>query len=488
MYYKNSDFQFVGSLLGTAVSASSVLYYQIKSLFDQGYDPVSVAEIVKEEMVRPTFFDTYDYDLWAAAERSWAGGHGGGGNGRGGSRYYRERPVKAGRKKFKLMKLVSANLEWIEQQMGVKRDVVSGNAAGGVITALDNNWAGKHLISEYNPNTGGCVPIFKNTETDDLPMHVYELNTYVPGFEYNSLNYPLRATNQNADINAVAWVFRNDNKFYPLGAVTRLPANNTLGTLGPYHAAWYVNDAKNLVQDQVPPGTKLYRKGICVDYMFYGTRKTMMKYDIRVIKILDPKFCPDYDTNLTINDASAPNVNHLDDFRQCWQNLVRPYCINPMLKGIEPGPQVPRRWFKTIAKKTITVQEQMGDVEQVPSVQGRLYINLNEVNNMAWDQKGYEVESGDVAYDVPPDVEQDAGNVEYDTFNNTKHTKPHWKARYYLVIRALCPHDQAAASAVDLPLENATHNFEFSGRTNVDYTGTYDLAIRTTYANLMGIN
>jgi len=420
----------------------------------------------------------------------------------GGSRLKRGRPVRVGRKKFSRMKLMSSGIEWLEQRMGLlapqvyQARVPNGETKAPMLFA--NNFATKNLVSEYNPGSGGMIPIFKSSSTNDTPMHVYDLNLYVPGYPdvYQVSSgaplqdvttftdvYPVTATSQNDDINSRMWRWVNTNKFAPYATRSSPSINALVGTTtGPW-PAYYINNPLTTNQDNLLNGTKVYRKGICIDFMLYGCRKTMTKYDVRVIKVLDQKYCPDLDYSLPPDSAGPPTVTQLKDFQQAWQSLVRPYCINPMLKGIEPGPDIPRRWFKTVAKKTVTIQEQSGDREQVTSYQGRIYVNLNEVNNMAWSQKGFSVESGDAPYDSVPTENVDMHE------NEAIHTKPHPRARYYLVVRALCPQDLATANSLDTTYnETAARTFSTEGTSTVDYTPTYDLSIRMTYAQLTGVN
>lgn len=371
---------------------------------------------------------------------------GGGGQDDGIRRTY-ARPVVAGRKKFRLAKLLQSGVIPVTQQLGW-RDLAS-----------PYNWVSKHLVSEYNPSIPGFCPLQNNTTTSLLPMHCIDLNQFIGDKIDNAANYPEKATTQNTDINARYWSWATSNMW--TGSIVASNAQT---------ARWYINDPRtNEVNDQ-PPG-KIYRKSIEINYLLYGTKKMPTEFDIRVIRITDPKMCPDYEHSLTSGS------DELKEFQQNWQNLSRAWTINPVLRGVEPGPKPVKQWFQTIAKKRVMIGEQTSSLESVPTVQGKMYVRLNEVNNYAWTMTDFDVQSGAATYDSVPNVElTDKG--ENDGFKY----KPYYTSRYYLLVRALAPVTVTDAATGE---EGTAEHPKFNYTTGLyDYTPSMDLAIKTHFLML----
>lgn len=351
------------------------------------------------------------------------------------------RKVVSGRKKFDLSKLVRSQVNYTEQCLGIQSEA-------GV-------WSRKHPVSEYNPGTPGYIPLSHHTAFNTCPMRVFDLNYYVGNTNddtYAAGSY--ETTNQCEDINSRQWYWKT---------------NNTFGTDPGFR--WYINEPRTQRQ-LYNPSVKVYRKGISIDYMLYGCVKQATEFDIRVIRITDPKMCPDYEHSLTSGS------DELKEFQQNWQNLIRAWMINPVLKDIEPGPKPVKRWFKTIAKKRVRLGEQTSNIESVPTAQGKIYVRLNEVNDYSWTLKDFSVESGNAAYDAVPNVDDNGSN------DGFKHL-PYYTSRYYLVVRALQPVDTTASgsggqdgTATESPVLGASAAF--------DYTPSMDVAIRTHFLTING--
>lgn len=358
--------------------------------------------------------------------------------------------VVAGRKKTNIGKLLRSTINYTEQCLGVDR--------GGTLME-------KYPVSEFNPNRGGAMTIGMDSAQNWTPMHIYDLNLYIGATNDTSTNYPNTSVTQCNDINARSWVWTNDNAWNAMKNTT--PTTEQL--------RWYINEPRTNTQTS-NPSTKVYRKGIAIDYMLYGCKKMATEYELRVIKIQDPKMCPDFPVSLVDTAQST----ELATFRQNWQNMIRMWTINPMLRGVEPGPKPTKPWFTTIAKKRVTIGEQTGDIESPPAIQGKMYIKINEAQRYAWDMKEFTVESGDVAYDGVPSVDDNATN------NNFRH-KPWFTSRYYLLIRAVSPVETTVigGGGVDGNSTGETNTwpgwFITQGVGEFDYRPSYDLAVRTTF-------
>lgn len=388
----------------------------------------------------------------------------------GGVRRAVSRGAVGGRKRFKVMKLLKSTINTTNQVLGLRFRYGADPADGNL------GFANKHMISEFDPGTSGFIPIFKTSDDapgagylpNQTPMHVYDLNYFVGATEDKKLNWPVTPTSQNEDINARAWYWANDNTFKAL--------RNTSATTGK-EPRWFIDHPETLLQDQ-NPSTRVYRQGIKIKFMLYGCKKMGTRFDVRVIRVTDPVMCPDYAQTLSDNGQHK----QLSKFKHCWERLVRPYTINPLLKGDEPQPNV-RRWFKTVARKTISIGEQTNDIEQVPCVQSSIYVRVNEAQNYSWSFKEFENETvGDALYDAVPSVETtDIGE------NNTFQHKPYYTSRYYLVIRAMCPKDgstkadnQDTSTSDTLTLQGLFDN----SRAPTDYIPTYDLMVKTKFKTL----
>lgn len=345
-----------------------------------------------------------------------------------------------GRKRFKLMKLLRSGIKEVEQNLGMY------NTVAGALTT-------KHLISEFNLGVGGFMGICKDSNSNCTPMHVYDLNVFVGATNDTRANWPAYATNQTDNASARAWCFKNDNKFYEL--FTGSANMTTLRTESGYTShepRWFIDDpdGTNLSSN---PSSRIYRKAIDVRYQLYGCKRMTLDYDVMVIRVTNPKMCPDYLATLTNEE--------LTQFQQGWQNLVRGRCINPMLNGIEPGPQV-SKWFKIVARKKVKIGEDTTNADFMPSVTGKIHVKLNEVNDYAWeDTRGFNVESGDGLFDTVP-VPDDNGS------NNTFSHKPYYTSRLYLVIRSTGTIDQAPAGGT-APLQTLNQDSENVNGQNDDY-------------------
>lgn len=388
-----------------------------------------------------------------------------------GLRRFVARKVVGGRKRFNINKLLKSTVEHTEQCLGL-RDC--GAAIG--------DFHFKHPVSEFNPGVGGFYPICQQTDMNWTPMHIYDLNLYVGNLSDAKGNYPLRATSQNDDVNARAWIWLNNNKWTPL-------RNGDTATDEP---RYYINEPRTSVQSSTPQSNKIYRKGIAIDFMAYGTNRMATEFEFRVIKIMDKDMCPDYPMSLTDTDGESA----LKDFQQNWQNMIRAWTINPMLRGVEPGPKPAKPWFRTIASKKIRIGENSNLDSGVPTAQGKIYIHINEAQKYGgWDDTGFTVEAGDAAYDDVPNVDDEAGNPNF-------LYKPYYTSRYYLLVRALSPNNIAANTwnATSSP-NNCIKGFEptnnnagplglgslptFGGV--LDYCPSYDIAIRTTFMTVNAI-
>lgn len=368
-----------------------------------------------------------------------------------GLRRYVTRKVVGGRKKYQLRKLINSTVNVTEQCLGIRE-------------VSTEDLLNKHLVSEYNIGRGGFISIAQNSEKDATPMHIYDLNHYVGTAPDTVGNWPVTAVNgTNTDINSRAWYWKQ-NHWNPLRYHS--------GTALNLEPRWYINEPRTEAQ-QSHNSTKVYRKGIAIDYMLYGTTAMPTEFDVRVIKITDPRMCPDY---RPVQDGAD-----LDTFRQNWQNLVRAWCINPMLRGIEPGPSPVKPWFRTIAKKRVSVGEKTSDIESVASVQGRMYVHINEAQRYAWDDKDFDHEADDAAYDNVPKVDDEGSN------DNFKH-KPYYTSRYYLLIRALSPMDQKVSGQDGAVSGDQYENqFQDVGITYNYCTPSYDVAVRTTFLTINGV-
>lgn len=331
----------------------------------------------------------------------------------------------------------------------------------------------KHLVSEFDPTRGGFVSIPKKTGTassiDDefgrLPMHCFDLNFFPGNNRTDTLaNFVPQATNQCNDINARHWIMANN-----------LTWN---GTNENKNTRWVIDnpDTTNLGSVQNP---YIYRNYIDLKFMLYGCTKNATKFDIRVIQITDPRYCPDYPMNLA-NTADTPDG---DDVNMGWQNLLTPFTVNPLLTG-EPGPKPGKRWFKTIAKKVVHIGEQTGEIETIPCVQTSMRVNINRAFNYAWTNRDFAQEGANFLND---------GGLTgaNDTNANSRFAhKPYYTQRYYLLIRALCPLDTASSTAfnqddgTDDPAElRLTRPYDDKGHTATQcrYIPTYDLVVRNVF-------
>lgn len=403
-----------------------------------------------------------------------------------GDRYIRLRKRSGGRKPFRISKLLRSTCEPIDVSLGW-RVVVS--ATGADVTADSS----KYLMSEFNPGSAGFMPILQcsknadllnkygiNMTTGCLPMHVYDLSYYPAKVEDSVYSTPSSGgtdANRNIcdDTNSRAWFFAEDKRFHAIGT-------GYGGNVG--QPRYRIVDANLNSLTTLPNNSKVYKKGVCVDMMCYGTKKMPTEYDIKIIRITDPIFCPDYIGQLSVNDYNR--------VKQGWEALVRGYVCSPLIRGVEPRPRL-RNWFKVVCQQRVKLGEQTSEIDNVTSTQLRLYAKVNEVQNMAWSKSGFTVD-GNVP-DTAPMVDDAAVNYQMDY-------KPWYTSRLYLVIRALSTFDNATAAGTD----PAANNDQMTGDTGIpaisyrdlsgvtgsylgntggmvpaDYIPSYDLIVRQKY-------
>lgn len=380
-----------------------------------------------------------------------------------------------------------------------------------VLTCKGPNWntsgINKHLVSEYDPTKGGYVAICKRTfapspETyiswRQLPMHCYDLNFY-PGFlDDNNTNFPPVSSAVTDNINSRMWVFgHNSSGTNILWRTGNLRQGDGTGFLdNECHNVRYVIDNAKTLNTDTTNNIFMYRKAINIDMLLYGTQKMETKFDIRVIRIDDERFCPDYPA--LYNTANPNDAQDYSDVRNGWQNLITPYVVNPLLSG-EPNPKTAKKWFTTIAKKTVTVGEQTTNIDTIPTVRTSLRVDINKVYNYAWSSKGFSSQYGANAFDGAPIIENGPTGAANDQTpvdtrgNDTFVHKPRYKGRFYLLIRALCPLDSSAPTGgndnddSDPPASMRaiqTRLFDDKGHTTsvTQYIPTYDLVVKTTWA------
>lgn len=382
-----------------------------------------------------------------------------------------ERTIWSGRKRFRPMKLMRSSYQKVVQALGLK---------------TTSTYSATDLVSEYMGQgglRGGCIPIAKDSEAEGengqgfLPMHVFDLNQFIGGQPDTITTYTtVASTNMNSDVNARAWIWRDDNTFRPM----RLADGK--------EPRWMHLDPRYVAATK-PTGTHVYREGIDIKYMLYGSRDFEIEYDVMVIKITDLNMLPDIESLSNVDYQG----NLLNLWKQNWQQLVRGFVINPLLRGDRlPGPRATKPWFKVCARKKVKVPAQAVESYNYPTVRGRIHVNINENTNMAWDTRGFTLETDTAAnptyptYDNVP-IPDDYGQNENWTY------RPHPLNRYYLVIRASGYADQAGAGNNEDGLVGPTHTIsDFFNEDGIPsakaYTqGSYDLSIRTTWGVLTGI-
>lgn len=305
-------------------------------------------------------------------------------------------------------------------------------------------------------------------------MHCYDLNWIMPTYPgANAVSddatlYPALTTPQNEDINQRAWVWGADNYW------KTLVHDNLTGTPAVYTKNEEIRySVEPGVTNYLPGGvsstirrTKVYRNWIDIQYMLYGATSNPVEYDVRVIKIMDPRMCPDYEGKL--EDVAGADETELTDFQQNWQNLIYGWTNNPMLRGIEPQPRATKRWFRTVAKKKVIVGERTTDVETVPVVKGSIRVALNEMNTLTWGNKGYSMTNIDTNQEY-----DDVPNVDDLRVLATKE-RPYYTSRYYLLIRA-------SDYVVN---DNSVNSTFVDNRNPIANHGSYDLIVRTKFTAL----
>lgn len=357
-----------------------------------------------------------------------------------------------------------------------------------------NNVWNKQLVSEFDPTKGGYVAICKklggiavdaensNGSWVQLPMHCYDLNFYIGNKDWDDFStFPAKSTEQCDNINSRMWVMGiKDGK--PHWRVGHIPAGTT--NWDQWHnecnnVRWFIDNPKNSIA-KTSQNIRMYRKGIDLDLMLYGTAKQATTFDIRVIRITDPRMCPDFDGDL--KDDPTSSSTDLQDFHQNWQNMITPYVVNPLLKN-EPGP-VSRRWFETVAKKRVTVGER-SNIETLPCVRTSLRVNLNKVYNYAWSNKNFNLQTGINMFDGA--LPQDGADM---GANEAFVHKPYYTSRFYLLIRAMCPLDTTTTADnqddnTDDPAVGINNRlFDDRGHAPAvtSWIPTYDLMAKTKWA------
>lgn len=464
-----------------------------------------------------------------------------------GNRHVEFRTANGGRKRFKPWKIVKGGLTTVCQNL-------IWRARDGSANDVPQN-THKYLMSEFNPGSGGFMPISLNTgfyvgtkvgtgnvngvaytantnygsdrnkiyvdplpytlsDTStsttvtlyggSLPLHVYDLTSYIGnGNDKRSTSLPAVTTDMNGDINSRAWLLCRGSSNGVSNGTSWTTAPTTQYSFAPLGT---VNSSNHLLQpryrfedDQVnvktfePNNSKVYHASSCLDMMFYGTKKMPTKFDVRVIRITDRRYCPDYVGTLSSYELAT--------VREAWGDLSRPFTVSPLLKHIERRPKV-KKWFKTVVKRTITLGEQTSEIDNLPCAQIRMHVNINELMNHAWQRSGITGDQGDddvVAMDTDNLVDADPNpNVSSATGLDTR---PWYSSRLYLVIRALCPmdHNTQLTNNAD---NNATlgHTWysnvgvlsgsegpKTGGLSSTDYTPSYDLIVRN-YFTLPGTN
>lgn len=376
-------------------------------------------------------------------------------------------------KRFSMGKILKSNIFPFEYQLGQ-------------FTGTD--LAQKHLVSEFDPGTGGCILIPNRSGEapfDDgtlnkegmSPMHIFDLNYYAPEFLDTPTAWPAAATNQTTNRNARHWVWSHTNQFIPY-------LSNSAN--GP---RWWLNDADGYFANY--PGSqvhsnKVYRKSIDLRLMLYGCTKVETEFDIRIIRILDPEMCPDYESSLTNTGASFK----LQDFQQRWQNLCRAWSINPLLKGVEPGPKPSKKWFETVMKRRVKIGEQTSSIEALPTAMTSLHLDINELNNLQWDEnKGFVTEEGDAAYDNVPVADDDV--VDQPSLNSNQREKVYYTRRYYLLVRAIATRDARDTGGQDggsggIGGSDIAYYAEGAPLAKLNYTPSFDLVARTYWLTQHG--
>lgn len=357
-----------------------------------------------------------------------------------------------------------------------------------VLQSTTQNGTFKHLVSEYDPHRGGYVSMCKklyqsaNPATAEdhvqLPMHVYDLNFYPGDNDDNNTNFPPNATNQCTNINSRMWKFTPGATFTAGHAAAGNAENEC-------ESVRYIIDNPKTANNDTQQNIKMYRKSIDIKFMLYGCTQVATKYDVRVIRITDARMCPDFQGSLTMPPAGKPvdagEETNLRDFHQNWTNMMNDFTVNPLLKG-EPGPQT-RRWYTTVARKTIDVGEQTPDIETINSVQGSIKVNLNKVYDYAWSNYNFEPDNINNRFDGALPVNDNKANEAF------VH-KPYYTSRYYLVIRAMCTVDTSVNTEfnkdqdINLGVAFRARTFDDKGHTSTvcRYMPTYDLIVRTHWA------
>lgn len=414
-----------------------------------------------------------------------------------GNTYKRVRTAYGGHKRAKIQKLINSTIFPVEQILSVQSSTQS----------IQNVEDRMHPVSEYGLN-GGYMGICTDSNSNSTPMHVYDLSYFI-GNDADTMTkrqttVPLGGSTQNDCPNARSWFWASNGKFrqlcgksvtsyrmlkggdafadtsgtWPGAGGAEIPFGVTMKTHG-----WRFKDPK-FTPITVEPD-KVYRKSIDINFMVYGCKKMPTTYDIRVIRITNPQMCPDYP------NGASNSTDFAKQFDNAWKRLVYGYTANPLLKAVEPGPPAVKPWFRTVAKKRITIGEQTSDIDRIQSIQGRIHVKLNEVNAYNWTLEGHNVTAGEAAYDEVPFT-----NADDQTGTDQMKKHPWWTSRYYLLIRALSTVD--CASTATTAGDNGGQGTNVDGITNTtavgwqgfadegiletDYQPSYDLSISTKFA------
>lgn len=342
----------------------------------------------------------------------------------------------------------------------------------------------KYLVSEFNPGSGGFIPCgFKvgtgTPESGDYhPMHIVDLNYFNPRSTDNMGNYPIVSTTGSGDANARKWVWSDTNKWIPA-------RTGSVAVNGSREARWHLRPPDGNYADLASftglnrNHVSVFRKSIDIRMMLYGCHKMATEFDVRIIQILDPKMCPDYQHNIYDQTAGLDD-SELLTFKNRWSNLIRPWTVNPIIRGMDKdAPRNDVRWFKTVMKRRVSIGETTTSIESVPSTEIRMHLDINEKNSLIWDHTGL-VENTD--RDAPPNVNADEG---VSAVPAESHEKVYYTKRYYLLIRALAPVDVASTSSdADVDGTKAIGTFfESNGASTAvqNFVPSYDLCARTFF-------
>lgn len=415
-----------------------------------------------------------------------------------GQRYAKDAPVYKKYKRFDIDKVGRGTIDTMHYILG-------GYELPAVSTTI-GTVPYKYLVSEFNPGTGGMVPIAQRSKgaTDNVckslaPLHIYDLNFCSPETRDTQIQYPVIATSQCQDINSRMWTWSKENQFVsPTGSAMQ-SGNDPWASSLHIQPRWQLQNMEGAYQTNNSLDAHLnrfYRKSIDIRMILYGCEKLATEFDVRIIQIMDPKMCPDYPVSLSNVASATPGTSFsdLDTFKSKWSDLVRPWVINPALRDVERQTAKHKPWFRTVLKKRVTMGEQVSTVENIPCREIALHLDINELNDTRWDDTGYTLKAGNTAYDNVPDGNVTDGQVLNNNLNG--HEKVWFTKRYYLMIRAMSPSDVSESSGQDVATgipaaqqwkDNGSTNWNPTGLVAHNYIPSYDLIARTYFMTNMGV-